>query len=87
MYSTKLAQKENLKGLLDLLDDYTIYSYYIGNFQVNKLYNSPTINTNNPKEEVRLAKALAAYNWGRKNLEDHLVALKNAGKDIYSDNS
>lgn len=41
MYSTKLAQKENLKGLLDLLDDYTIYSYYIGNFQVNKLYNSP----------------------------------------------
>ena len=54
---------------------------------MNKLYNSPTINTNNPKEEVRLAKALAAYNWGRKNLEDHLVALKNAGKDIYSDNS
>ena len=82
------ALSDYLKATNDYGDLYDpTYNKKVRDWLMNKLYNSPTINTNNPKEEVRLAKALAAYNWGRKNLEDHLVALKNAGKDIYSDNS
>ena len=82
------ALSDYLKATNDYGDLYDpMYNKKVRDWLMNKLYNSPTINTNNPKEEVRLAKALAAYNWGRKNLEDHLVALKNAGKDIYSDNS
>lgn len=42
MYSTRTAMSTSLKDLLDLLDDYTIYSYYLGSdFQVGKLINSP----------------------------------------------
>ena len=43
MYSTKTAitMSMSLKDLLDKLDDYTIYSYYLGSFKPGKLMNSP----------------------------------------------
>lgn len=41
MYSTKTAITISLRDLLDKLDDYTIYSYYLGAFKPGKLINSP----------------------------------------------
>ena len=41
MYSTKTAITVSIKDLLDKLDDYDIYSYYVGDFKVGKLFNSP----------------------------------------------
>lgn len=41
MYSTKTAITMSLKDLLDKLDDYTIYSYYLGAFKPGRLMNSP----------------------------------------------
>jgi hypothetical protein len=41
MYSTKTAITISLKDLLDMLDDYSIYSYYLGGFKPGKLMNSP----------------------------------------------
>ena len=41
MYSTKTAITMSLKDLLDKLDDYDIYSYYVGQFKIGKLFNSP----------------------------------------------
>lgn len=41
MYSTKTAITVSLKDLLDKVDDYTIYSYYLGAFKPGKLMNSP----------------------------------------------
>lgn len=43
MYSTKTAvtTATAIGDILDLLDDYDIYSYYLGTFKVNKLINSP----------------------------------------------
>ena len=42
MYSTKTAINTNtIKDILLMLDDYDIYSYYLGNFKIGKLYNSP----------------------------------------------
>lgn len=41
MYSTKTAITMSLKDLLDMLDDYSIYSYYLGGFKPGKLMNSP----------------------------------------------
>lgn len=41
MYSTKTAITTSLRDLLDKLDDYTIYSYYLGSFKPGKLMNSP----------------------------------------------
>lgn len=43
MYSTKTANiSTSIKDLLELVDDYTIYSYYLGaDLQVGKLINSP----------------------------------------------
>lgn len=103
VFDHKAGSNKGAKGVFQIKDatlsDYTkatndigdiydpIYNKKVRDWLMNKLYNSPTINTNNPSEEVRLAKTLAAYNWGRKNLEKHLISLKNQGKDIYSDNS
>lgn len=44
MYSTKTAITTSLKDLLEIVDDYAIYSYYIGNFKVGQLINSPLRN-------------------------------------------
>ena len=41
MYSTKTAITMSLKDLLEKLDDYDIYSYYLGSVQIGKLINSP----------------------------------------------
>ena len=41
MYSTRTAITMSLRDLLDKLDDYDIYSYYIGQFKPGKLINSP----------------------------------------------
>ena len=41
MYSTKTAITMSLRDLLDKLDDYSIYSYYLGSFKPGKLMNSP----------------------------------------------
>ena len=41
MYSTKTAITMSLKDLLDKVDDYVIYSYYLGPFKPGKLMNSP----------------------------------------------
>jgi len=41
MYSTKTAITMSLRDLLDKVDDYTIYSYYLGSFKPGKLMNSP----------------------------------------------
>lgn len=41
MYNTKTAITKTIGDILNLLTDYDIYSYYIGQFNINKLYNSP----------------------------------------------
>lgn len=41
MYSTKTVTYGILQDILSQLTDYDIYSYYMGNFVVGKLYNSP----------------------------------------------
>lgn len=41
MYSTKTAYTTSFRDLLDKLDDYTIFSYYIGQFKIGGLMNSP----------------------------------------------
>jgi len=41
MYSTTTAITTSLKDLLDLVDDYTIFSYYLGPIKVGQLINSP----------------------------------------------
>ena len=41
MYSTRTAITMSLKDLLNKLTDYDIYSYYVGQFKIGKLFNSP----------------------------------------------
>ena len=41
MYSTKTAITMSLRDLLCKVSDYDIYAYYLGNFKVGKLMNSP----------------------------------------------
>lgn len=41
MYSTKTAITMSLRDLLSMLDDESIYTYYLGSIKVNKLINSP----------------------------------------------
>ena len=41
MYSTKTAITMSLRDLLDKLNDYDIYAYYLGRFKPGKLINSP----------------------------------------------
>jgi len=44
MYSTKTAITMSLRDLLNKVDDYAIYSYYLGAFKPGKLMNSPLRN-------------------------------------------
>lgn len=45
MYSTKKAITDTvLQDILELLNDYDIYSYYLGQFKINKLMCSPLRN-------------------------------------------
>lgn len=41
MYSTKTAITISLRDLLDMLDDESIYTYYLGSLKIGKLINSP----------------------------------------------
>ena len=41
MYSTKTAITMSLRDLLSMLDDESIYTYYLGSIKINKLINSP----------------------------------------------
>ena len=49
---------------------------------MNDLYNASFIDKENQSEDVRLAKTLAAYNWGRGNLLNFLNEEKESS-DIY----
>jgi len=60
------------------------HSAAVQRWAMNDLYNSEFINKPNQSNEVRLAKTLAAYNYGRGNLSDALVAAKEKGVDIYN---
>ena len=51
---------------------------------MENLYNSSFINKPNQSNKVRLAKTLAAYNWGRGNVSKYLNSQKEAGVDIYN---
>ena len=53
-------------------------------YSMNELYNSSFINKPGQSEQVRLAKTLAAYNWGRGNVANLLNDLKEDGVDIYN---
>ena len=44
MYSTKTAITTSLRDVLSMLDDESIYSYYLGTLKINKLVNSPLRN-------------------------------------------
>jgi LysM repeat protein len=50
---------------------------------MDNLYNRPWINKSNQTDDVRLAKTLAAYNWGPDNAFDYLTSQKKKGVDIY----
>lgn len=58
MYSTKTAVNISLKDLLDKIDDYSIYSYYLGPIKVGKLINSPLrSDDNNPSFAIFYSKS------------------------------
>ena len=52
-------------------------------FAMDDLYNASFINKPNQSDSVRIAKTLAAYNWGRGNLSNYLNEQKSKGIDIY----
>ena len=53
-------------------------------YSMDDLYNASFINKPNQTDEVRIAKTLASYNWGRGNMEKYLTKNKKSGKDIYN---
>lgn len=53
-------------------------------YAMMNLYNSDFINKPGQSEQVRLAKTLASYNWGRTNVANLLNDLKEDGVDIYN---
>ena len=52
-------------------------------FAMDDLYNASFINKPDQSDSVRIAKTLAAYNWGRGNLANYLNEQKSKGIDIY----
>jgi len=64
------------------LNDYK-YNEGIRDYYIDKYLNSSWATKNDQSEWNRVAKTLAAYNWGPGNLLKHLEAQKAAGKDIY----
>ena len=57
----------------------------VQNWYMNDLYNASFIDKPNQSDKVRMAKTLAAYNWGRGHMYDLLTEQKEKGVDIYSD--
>jgi len=58
-------------------------NYAVHSWSMNELYNSSFIDKPGSTNEVKLAKALAAYNWGRGNMLKFLNDKKEKGVDIY----
>jgi len=57
-------------------------SMKIQKWYMNNIYKRPWINKQNQTQDVRLAKTLAAYNWGPTNFNEFLNKVK-GGVDIY----
>ena len=64
-------------NLYDWKDSMKVQKWYM-----NNLYNRPWINKQNQNQNVRLAKTLAAYNWGPTKFNTFLNKVKD-GVDIY----
>lgn len=77
-YNEYVAETKNKGDLRDYAYNRAVRDWYL-----DKLSRSQTVTRGNPKDDVRLAKLYAAYNWGVGNLGDYLQGLKNAGEDIY----
>lgn len=75
----KKANKVNNVNPYNPSDAKKIQEWYM-----NNLYNSSFANKSNQSEEVRKAKALAAYNYGRGSVVDSLNSAKSEGMDIYN---
>lgn len=68
------------------LNDYA-FNERVRDFYMNRHLNSSWATKNNQSEYNRVAKALAAYNWGPGNLLKYLEKQKGSGADIYNDTS
>jgi soluble lytic murein transglycosylase-like protein len=75
----KKANKVNNVNPYNPSDAKKIQEWYM-----NNLYNSSFANKSNQSEEVRKAKALAAYNYGRGKVVELLNSAKSEGMDIYN---
>ena len=64
------------------LDDYA-FNEKVRDFYMDRYLNSEWATKENQSEYNRIAKALAAYNWGVGNLTKYLNKKKEAGVDIY----
>jgi hypothetical protein len=69
--------------------DVDLYNYKdamaVQNWYMNDLYNASFIDKPDQSDKVRLAKTLAAYNWGRGNMLKFLTNKRESGIDIYHD--
>ena len=65
MFSTKTAIQLSVQDILNKINEYDVYAYYMGNFKIGHLYNSPFRKDNNP--------SFAVYKGRRGNLmfKDH----------------
>jgi len=70
----------NIEGDVDLTN--VSNAVDVQKWYMNDLYNASFIDKENQTDQVRVAKTLAAYNWGRGNLVDFLNEKK-ADYDIY----
>ena len=71
---------KDIEGDVDLTD--VSNAVDVQKWYMNDLYNASFIDKENQTDEVRIAKTLAAYNWGRGNLVDFLNEKK-GDHDIY----
>lgn len=69
----------------DLFD--SDYNEKVRDWIMEDLSKSSMVIAGNPTDSVKMAKQLAAYNWGRGNLSKFLQKQKAAGIDIYRDMS
>ena len=69
--------------------DVDLYNYKdamaVQNWYMNDLYNASFIDKPDQSDKVRMAKTLAAYNWGRGNMLKFLTNKRESGIDIYHD--
>lgn len=93
------VSKVGAKGLYQIMDaankDYILATGDVGDlfdpsyneknrdWYWDKLGKSKTVSNGNPNKKVKIAKQLAAYNWGIGNLGTYLEEQKSKGVDIY----